>query len=241
MKTNAVHETFRLLPADSVAYRCNRPVFGRKTKNPPMAAHLRWAEAMNDPQWGWRVAMTHHASEEPLPPSLRDPYIRRAYRYLHGNRDDQMAVARALKESSHCDKTRRVLQGLLCARDISIQGIASLLELDPEVVRLFEALFFKVRERGEAFRTGVMFPEARIGAIALTTLSRPTNLSNFQQFAVRGVPLSLRCHSERPLNVMDTTCEVSTVTDRAALRGAQGCSRFHLEPSSGFGQATATL
>jgi hypothetical protein len=24
-----------------------------------MAAHLRWAEAMNDPQWGWRVAMTH--------------------------------------------------------------------------------------------------------------------------------------------------------------------------------------
>jgi hypothetical protein len=165
MKTNAVHETFRLLPADSVAYRCNRPVFGRKTKNPPMAAHLRWAESMSDPQWGWRVAMTHHASEEPLPPSLRDPYIRRAYRYLHGNRDDQMAVARALKESSHCDRTRRVLQGLLCARDISIEGIASLLELDPEVVKLFEALFFKVRDRGEAFRTGVMFPEARIGAV----------------------------------------------------------------------------
>jgi hypothetical protein len=70
MKTNAVHETFRLLPADSVAYRCNPPVFGRKTKNPPMAAHLRWAESMSDPQWGWRVAMTHHASQEPLPPSV---------------------------------------------------------------------------------------------------------------------------------------------------------------------------
>ena len=69
MKTNAVHETFRMLPANSVAYRCNPPVFGRKSKNPPMAAHLRWAESMNDPQWGWRVAMTHHASEEPLPPS----------------------------------------------------------------------------------------------------------------------------------------------------------------------------
>ena len=75
MKTKAVHETFRLLPADSVAYRCNRPVFGRKSKNPPMAAHLRWADAMHDPQLGWRVAMTHHASKEPLPPSLRDPYI----------------------------------------------------------------------------------------------------------------------------------------------------------------------
>ena len=58
-----------------------------------------------------------------------------------------------------------MLQGLLCARDISIEGIASLLELDPEVVRLFEALFFNVRERGEGFRTGVMFSEARIGAV----------------------------------------------------------------------------
>jgi hypothetical protein len=76
-----------------------------------------------------------------------------------------MPPVRRRVDASHCDRTRRVLQGLLCARDISIEGIASLLELDPEVVRLFEALFFKVRDRGEAFRTGVMFPEARIGAV----------------------------------------------------------------------------
>ncbi|MCL4177775.1 MAG: hypothetical protein KJ072_08505, partial [Verrucomicrobia bacterium] len=86
MNTRAVCETFRMLPADSVAYRCNPPLFGRKPKNSPMAAHTRWAEAMNDRQWGWRVAMTHHASVEPLPPSLRDSSIRRAYRYLEGNR-----------------------------------------------------------------------------------------------------------------------------------------------------------
>src|SRR5512138_1667835 len=100
MNTNAVRETFRLLPADSVAYRCNPPLFGRKSKNPPMPAHTRWAEAMNDRQWGWRVAMTHHASREPLPASLRDPSIRRAYRYLEGNPDEQMAQAHALKASS---------------------------------------------------------------------------------------------------------------------------------------------
>jgi hypothetical protein len=64
-----------------------------------MAAHTRWAEAMNDRQWGWRVAMTHHASREPLPASLRDPHIRRAYRYLQGTSDDQMAMAHALKAS----------------------------------------------------------------------------------------------------------------------------------------------
>lgn len=63
-----------------------------------MAAHLRWADAMNDPQWGWRVAMTHHASREPLPASLRDPSIRRAFRYLEGARDEHMAMAHALKD-----------------------------------------------------------------------------------------------------------------------------------------------
>lgn len=165
MNTNAVRETFRLLPADSVAYRCNPPLFGRKSQNPPMAAHSRWAEAMNDPQWGWRVAMTHHASREPLPASLRDPHIRRAYRYLQGTRDDQMAMAHALKASPDCKNTGQVLQGFLCARDISLEGIALQLELDAEVVKLFAALFFNVRGRGDGFRAGVLFPETRIGAV----------------------------------------------------------------------------
>ncbi len=130
-----------------------------------MPAHLRWGEAMNDRQWGWRVAKTHHASGEPLPPSLSDPHIRRAYRYLRGARDDQMAAAHALKESPNCGNLRRVLQGFLCARDISFDGIASLLDLDPEVVRLFEALFFNVRGRSDSLCAGVMFPETRIGAV----------------------------------------------------------------------------
>jgi hypothetical protein len=165
MNTSAVRETFRLLPADSVAYRNNPPFAGRKSKNPPMPAHTRWAEAMNDRQWGWRVAKTHHASAEPLPPSLRDPSIRRAYRYLEGNRDEQMEMAHALKVSPNCNNTRQVLQGFLCARDISLEGIALQLELEAEVVKLFAALFFNVRERGDGFRAGVMFPETRLGAV----------------------------------------------------------------------------
>jgi hypothetical protein len=120
---------------------------------------------MNDRQRGWRVAVTHHASREPLPASLRDPHIRRAYRYLQGAHDEQMAMAHAMKVSPNCKNTRQVLQGFLCARDISQQGIALQLELEVEVVKLFEALFFNVRERGDGFRPSVMFPETRIGAV----------------------------------------------------------------------------
>jgi hypothetical protein len=98
-------------------------------------------------------------------PALRDPHMRRAYRYLEGNHDEQMAQAHALNASPDCKNMRQVLQGFLCARDISLEGIALQLELEAEVVKLFEALFFNVRERGDGFRASVMFPETRIGAV----------------------------------------------------------------------------
>jgi len=74
-------------------------------------------------------------------------------------------MAHALQASPECQNLRRVLQGFLCARDISLEGIALQLELDVAVVRLFEALFFNVRERGDGFRASVLFPETRIGAV----------------------------------------------------------------------------
>jgi len=74
-------------------------------------------------------------------------------------------MAYALRVSLNCKTTRQVLQGFLCARDISPEGIALQLELDPEVVKLYEALFFNVRGRGEGFRASVMFPETRLGAV----------------------------------------------------------------------------
>lgn len=40
--------------------------------------------------------------------------------------------------------TRMTLQGLLCGRDVSVDGIANLLERPREVVELFAALFFPV-------------------------------------------------------------------------------------------------
>ena len=97
MNTDAVHESVRLLPPDSVAY-------GPKTR--PLEAHQRWAAGVNDPQWAWRIAFGHHQSQEPLPPSIRDQNIRRAYRYLQGNRDDQMAMVHGIRTSLEYGMTR---------------------------------------------------------------------------------------------------------------------------------------
>jgi hypothetical protein len=131
----------------------------------PLPIAHRWAEALNDPQWGWRIAFGYHQSQEPLPPSLRDPNVRRAYRYLQGFRDDSLAIAYGLRTSSHYGTTRSVLQGFLCASDISIEDIASQLGLDVEVVMLFEVLFFNVRNREATYALNAIFPQTRLGAV----------------------------------------------------------------------------
>lgn len=165
MNTSAVYESVRLLPSNSVAYRANPPSFGRKTTNPPLAAHTRWAEATNDPQWAWRIAHGYYLSKEPLPPWISDPNIRRAYHYLRGARDEQMAIVHGIRTSAEYGMARPILQGLLCAKDITLEDIAALLGLETEVVMMFERLFFNVRNRENLYDVNLAFPLTRLGAV----------------------------------------------------------------------------
>lgn len=166
MNTTAVQESIRLLQANSVAFRPNPPIRGRKSTNQPLAAHTRWAEATNDPQWAWRIAQGYHFSQEPLPSSITDQNVRRAYHYLRGARDEQMAIVHGLRTSLEYGRTRSVLQGLLCARDITLEDIAFKLGLDAEVVRLYEGLFFNIRNREGSFALNTIFPLTRLGVVA---------------------------------------------------------------------------
>jgi len=165
MNTRAVQESVRQLPANSAAYRANPPIFGRKTINPPLAAHTRWAEATNDPQWFWRIAQSYHLSQEPLPAFIHDRNIRRAYHYLRGNPDDQMAIAHAMHSAYEFSCIRQTIRGLLCARDISIEGISTLLGWETEIVRLFEALFFNVRNCESFLGVNQAYPLTRLGSV----------------------------------------------------------------------------
>ncbi len=156
MNTQATYESIRLLPSNS-------PAYGPKPS--PLVAHQRWAVALNDPCWAWQIAFGYHQSEEALPPSIRDQNVRRAYRYLQGNRDDQMAVAVGLQTSPEYGGTRAVLKGFLCARDISLEGIALQLGLEAAVVKLFAGLFFNVRNREGNFAINTIFPLTRLGVV----------------------------------------------------------------------------
>ncbi len=90
--------------------------------------------------------------------------VRRAYFYLRGADDEMMAVTLSLWQPE-LQWTRMTLQGLLCARDVSLDGIAHLLEFPRQVVELFATLFFPVRSRGISFLASLAFPQTRLGAI----------------------------------------------------------------------------
>ena len=61
------------------------------------------------------------------------------------------------------DATRPVRQSFLCARDIALEGIASLRELDLDAVKLYGGSFFNARNRDGAFSLNTIFPLARLG------------------------------------------------------------------------------
>lgn len=76
-----------------------------------------------------------------------------------------MAQALALRNTQNLATARFILQGLLCAKDISLESIAAQLELSVDVVRLYEALFFSVRSRGGTYGVSRAFPQSRLGVV----------------------------------------------------------------------------
>ena len=79
-----------------------------------------------------------------------------------------MAQVHGIRTLPEYGTIRIVLQGFLCARDISLEGVASLLNLELDVVKLYEGLFFNVRGRDGAFAVNTIFPQTRLGAAIKT-------------------------------------------------------------------------
>jgi hypothetical protein len=164
MNADELRDTIRTLPRNSVAYLYNYQNKGRDNHTGGMEAQ-DLAEANMDPQWGWSIALRYQRSDRPLPASLRDPSIRRAYYYLRGMQDQGVASAHAIRYGLRYYTARAALVGFLSARDISIEGIASLLGLEVDVVQLYGDLFFAIRDRIAAHGMTALFPEGRLGAI----------------------------------------------------------------------------
>ena len=82
----------------------------------------RWAIGLSAPTWGFRIAYNFFISGQPLPATIQVRAVRRAYFYLRGAHDEMMAVTLSLWQPE-MRWTRITLQGLLSARDITLDVI----------------------------------------------------------------------------------------------------------------------
>src|SRR5260221_542286 len=117
MTSKQVRESIRLLPEDSAVYYPDPDAGKRGSRRRRTPAERRWATGMTAPNWGWLIAQSHFVAKRPLPPTIQDRAIRRAYYCLRGAQDEMMAITLSLLEPEN--STRRfTLQGMLSAKDI---------------------------------------------------------------------------------------------------------------------------
>jgi len=136
---NKTYITFlvEFLPEDSVYFRIN----GIGSDRPS-----RLALALNDPKFGWNWVKSIKEDGLEVPYVIGHLQLLRANDYLNGTYNEIMDEALFLLHPANTT-ARNMLKALLISRDLTLVGIANWMRLPWEVVRIFDQLFFNVRDR----------------------------------------------------------------------------------------------
>jgi hypothetical protein len=161
MDKQRIEELARLLPADATMFTA-----GRKPGDPAPRLAEQLAIATNDPAFCHRFIIEFVLRKEPLPPAVWEACLRRAHYHFGcdgGHPDPVLLEVEQLALPSGRFK-RQVLQALLVSSDCSYTQIAGWLDLGEPAVRLYELLYFNVRNRyaETAYVAGLIFPEGRL-------------------------------------------------------------------------------
>jgi hypothetical protein len=104
------------------------------------------ALALNDPKFGWNFLRALKQDGMELPLVIDHLQLQEANGYLRGAYDDAMDESLVLAGPQNTTM-RNLLKALLICRDVTLENIANWMELPLEVVRIFDQLFFNVRDR----------------------------------------------------------------------------------------------
>ena len=137
MDASYIRLLVEFLSGDSTYFRLNGPASNRTD---------RLAIALNDPKFGWNFLKSIKEDGLELPPVIAHPQLLQAYRYLNGAYDEAMDDALILMHPENMT-TRNALRALLICRDVTLEQIAICLRISPEAARVFDQLFYNVRDR----------------------------------------------------------------------------------------------
>lgn len=120
-----------------------------------------YANALADPMFGWCFTKAFLDAKKPLPETVTESPLLRAYcYYAYSNRDPD--VRRAFQLRTQAEKIRRtMLHCMLLIEKYDLKHISGELQLDLDVVRIYEMLFWNVRDRlqDKMFVNSLVYPE----------------------------------------------------------------------------------
>lgn len=120
-----------------------------------------YAQATNDPMFGWTFVKSFLDARRPLPAFVTDSALLRTYCFhRYSNRDPDVRRAFQLRTTAEKQK-RTMLQCMLLVGKLDTEHIAGELHLDPDVVDIFETLFWNVRDRKQdtLYINSLIYPE----------------------------------------------------------------------------------
>lgn len=157
MNVQRLEDLLGLLPAEA-PYLVRVP---HNTRGFPREVDWR-AYALNDPGFGWGLITSFLSLGRELPAAVSETELVRPYSYLAYGREDAQARQAIGLEFERPDQ-RRILARcwLLVSGDYS--AIGRRLRLSQEVVRIYESLFWNIRDRidDRCFVNSLVYPQSR--------------------------------------------------------------------------------
>ena len=157
MEKQRIHQLIEVLPARAAYPAIN--IAGLSTNR--LVSLARVFHCVNDPRFGYELVRSFIDLGLPLALGVHDLYLLRTYYYLVDNAPDS-AIEDALM-IEHSPLLRSLLKACLIDPEISIPEISERLQIPIEVIKVYDALFWNVRDRlnDESYIAHLVYPKTR--------------------------------------------------------------------------------
>ena len=124
----------------------------------------RRTSALVDPMFGWRYIKSLVYARQPLPITVTEPTLWRAYRYeTSKHQDSTIFDAITLQHPKMCF-SRNVVKACLLIPDMPCEEIARHVSIEPEAIEAYAQLFWNVRDRMDEkfYIPSLVYPQGRV-------------------------------------------------------------------------------
>lgn len=164
MKLERILELVDLLPANApYPVQAPQPMLNAFFSSRRSAENNRRVAAKTDPRFGWKFVMCFVRSGKYIPELAADPVLWRAYRYEACRAEDPLMAEALDLDQPRMHFVSNLVRACLIIKELSYQDISQKTNVPAAAIRIYEELFFNVRDRMEdtAYIASLVYPDHR--------------------------------------------------------------------------------